>query len=331
VRNLTGRLSRADLNTLLEPEHNDEIGDLATAFNQFVLRLRHILLEMREGSAATTAKSGEIREIASNAKTSLTEQHQCAEEASSAVAQLSREIANASSHTDEASQHAHAATEAARHGNELVASAVAMIHALSEDTRQSASRISTLSERASQIGSIVGVIDEIAAGTNLLALNASIEAARAGEHGRGFAVVAAEVRRLAERTSQATQQVSALVSGIAEETGQAAQGIQTACARASEGAETIAGLSSTFERITQLVVEVNSRVGRIAQDAREESAAANSVSETMFKVANSAQQSANGAGIVVTASGDLLSTASTLEGLVRQFALREIPQDHGTR
>jgi methyl-accepting chemotaxis protein len=328
VVGLTARLNSADMNTLLETGRGDEIGALATSFNQFVLRLRQALLGVRDGSVAATAKSSEIRGIANEAVTSMAEQRRCAEEASAAVAQLSHNIGSTSRHTHDASEHAHAAADAASHGNDLVADAVTMIRGLSEDTRRSASSVAALSARARQIGSIVGVIDEIASGTNLLALNASIEAARAGEHGRGFAVVAGEVRRLAERTAEATRQVADLVSGIAEETEQAAHGIQVACTSATEGAETISGLSSTFEQISALVFEVNSRVDELAEAAREEVSAANGVSDTMRRVAVSAELSVSGSEQVVAATGQLLSTAKTLEGMVEQFHLAELPQDY---
>ena len=329
VRGLTGRLSSADLNTLLETRRSDEIGALAAGFNQFVLRLRQTLLEVRDSSTAATAKSNQIRSIANQAVTNLAEQRQCANEASAAVAQLSQDIVSTSSHTAEALEHTRTAADAARHGNEQVASAVIVIRALSDDTRQSASRVATLSERARQIGAIVGVIDEIASGTNLLALNASIEAARAGEHGRGFAVVAGEVRRLAERTAQATHQVATLVSGIAEETAQAAEGIQTACTRATEGAEAISALTSTFEHIAALVFEVDGRVEQIADAAREEASAANGVSETMRRVAASAEESSTGAEQVVAATGELLETANIVVSLVQEFHLQSMAQQQG--
>jgi len=327
VTELTGHLNTADLNTFLPTDRTDEIGALAVSFNRYVMRLRETLLQVREGSSATTAKSSEIRRISERAVTGMAEQRDCAEEASAAVARLSNEIASSSSHTNEALEHTRAAAEAARQGNDLVASAVTMIRALTADTQQSASCVATLSDRAREIGSIVGVINEIASGTNLLALNASIEAARAGEHGRGFAVVAGEVRRLAERTAQATQQVSSLVKGIAEETEQAADGIEAASARATQGAATISGLSNTFERIVALVVEVDGRVGEIAQAAREEAATATMVSETMSKVAARAQESATGAEQVVAAAEELLGTANILEGLVQQFDIRKLPED----
>lgn len=331
VLHLTERLTSADLNTRIEIERNDEIGALAASFNQFVEHLRRAMFQVRDGSAATTLKSGEIRGISNQSVARMTEQRISAEEAAAAASQLSEEIASSTGQTAEVSEFARSAADAARRGAEQVNSAATLIQGLSQDTQHSASRVASLNERTKQIGSIVGVINEIAAGTNLLALNASIEAARAGEHGRGFAVVAGEVRRLAERTAQATKQVATLVSGIEEETGLASSGIMTACDHAAKGAEAITGLNSTFDQIAALVIEVDGRMSAISQNARHEASSAQQVSNTMRAMAEGTKESADGAQVVVGAADELLATANTLDGLVQQFDLREMPQDYASR
>lgn len=327
VRDLTDHLRNADLNTLLDSRQEDEIGALAESFNEYVLRLRQTLFKVRSGSTATTGKTNEIRGISSTAVARMAEQHQFAEDAATAVEKLSRDIAQISSHTDDASRQAKAAADAARKGADLVTSATQIMQKLSDDTQESAGRLASLSQRAEEIGSIVGVIEEIAAGTNLLALNASIEAARAGEHGRGFAVVAGEVRRLAERTAKATQEVADLVHGIKDQTAQTAEGVRSARDRAASGAETVSSLSSTFQEIAGLVIEVDRRVEQIALSAHQEAAAAEAASGTMHQVAATSEESADGAEQVVTATGELLATARTLESMVEQFHLMELPQD----
>ncbi|HEY1254667.1 MAG TPA: methyl-accepting chemotaxis protein, partial [Terracidiphilus sp.] len=330
VRDLTIHLDSADLNMLLKTDHDDEIGALAASFNQFVLRLRPALLQVRDGSAAAAAKSEEIRGISQSAVTRMNKQRESAEDASGAVALLSREIASTSSHTDEASEHARAAAVAARQGDEQVAAAVQLLQILSDQTQQSATSVASLNERTKQIGSIVGVIGEIASGTNLLALNASIEAARAGEHGRGFAVVASEVRNLAERTAQATRQVAELVSGIEKQTGDTASGILNTCQQATQSAEAVSTLSGTFGQISRMVNEVEQRVEQITEAAHQEAAQAHAVSETMRAMEVSAKDNAQGTEQVLVATGQLLETANTLEGMVQQFQLRDLPQDYAS-
>ena len=327
VDQLTQRLLNADLNTLIESDTHDEIGDLAGAFNNFVMRLRRSLLAVRQGSSDSTSKSNEIREISATTVGHMNDQQESAERASYAAVNLSQSIAATAGHTIEASHQARSAAEAAKRGGQLVGTTAEMIKDLATDTEKSVASIATLSGRAREIGSIVGVIEEIAAGTNLLALNASIEAARAGEHGRGFAVVAGEVRRLAERTAKATQQVSELVSGIEKETEIVSQGIGQASDHASKGAATVASLNNSFEEIARLVIEVDNRIENIAASAKVEAEAAGEVSEAMQLVAESAKISSQGAEVIVSAAGELLGTATQLEGLVEQFQLCDLPQD----
>lgn len=319
VQELTARMNDADLGTVIEIAREDEIGDLAQGFNRFVARLRDSLLQVHDRATATFDKSNEIHRIAQSAVSGMVEQSQQAVHASGEVAQLSSQLAATSSHTGDASLQAQSAADAARQGSQLVASTSSQMEKLATDTKESASRVASLNGSVQKIGSIVGVIEEIAAGTNLLALNASIEAARAGEHGRGFAVVAGEVRQLAERTAQATQQVASLVTSIQEETGKVVADISRACGHAEEGAASVSSLNQTFIQIANVINEVNERIAQIAESAREEVSSADSANGAMQSVASSARNTANSAEQVVSSSVELIAISHALQEIVEQF------------
>lgn len=322
VQNLTCALQNADLNTRLSKLRDDEIGEMAGAFNQFVTRMREVLIELKASFDVTYVHTNNIQKVAeSNGQTM--EQQQCsADAASNAISELADGISSISSITQEANQRAKGANDAADQGRQQVDEAVHAMENLTNEASESAEKLATLTSRAHEISKIVGVIEEIAAGTNLLALNASIEAARAGEHGRGFAVVAGEVRRLAERTAQATQQVGSLIRGIEEQTETAVSSFTNVRMRVSEGSEQIKHLNSTFERINTLASEVSSSVDRIANAAEEKVQFAASATNVINELSSSARQGKLDVGEVLSGTSELLANTQSLKAIVDAFNLR---------
>ena len=264
------KLRDANLNTLLEEDRQDEIGLLAQGFNAFVLKLRQLLFEVRGSSAATNEKSNEIRSIAVASGTSILEQQKRMDDSVSVIVSSASSIEGISRHTGEAAELARSAAQAAHEGGKKVAAVVSEMESIASDTKISEQRVQALHAQAAQIHSIVDAIRDIAKSTNLLALNASIEAAHAGEQGRGFAIVAGEVRRLAERTTQATQQVAEIVQGISTEAEGTLSGIESVRQRASHGVEAAAQAGDALEKIVHLATEVNRRVDTIDHAAHSE-------------------------------------------------------------
>ena len=150
----------------------------------------------------------------------------------------------------------------------MIQASVAQIRSVESTVDESAKIVDKLGKRSQEIGQIVETISGIAGQTNLLALNAAIEAARAGEHGRGFAVVAEEVRKLAEQSQEAAQQIAALITGIQSDTDNAVASMQHGTNAVIEGASSVDGLRDTFDQIRVFVDEVSKEVASMAAEIK---------------------------------------------------------------
>lgn len=207
-------------------------------------------------------------------------------------------------------------------GMNVVRSTVDDIRAQSQRTRDDADKIQKLAEQTVQIGSIVSTIDDIAAQTNLLALNAAIEAARAGEAGRGFAVVADEVRALASRTSKSTQEISQMVTQIQNDANVATQSMADSVENMNQVAEHAGALEDTLNNVLSHVNEVNGQITQIATAAEEQTTATSEISSNMQNISQAAQQvsqDAEGAQQIVS---EAVAAIRALQQNLARFKLR---------
>jgi len=323
-------LAAKDMTARVTVSASDEIGRMGEALNQSIANLREVLLSVMQStdtlSAATTEIGARAEESASNAKS----QSGMTSQIATAAQEMTATIGEISSNAESASSASRASAETANRGGQVMQAASATMEKIAEATRSVSERIASLAHRSEEIGNVVNVIQEISEQTNLLALNAAIEAARAGEHGRGFAVVAGEVRRLAERTKSATEEIAGTIRSIQDETRQTLEVMDGSRSAVDSGLQETAKARHSLDEIIESSRQVEHQIQLIASAATEQTAASGEISESAGRISQLAEQNTRGAEEAVTALKDLTRLAVDLDTMVHQFRLREEGGSRGT-
>ena len=203
-----------DLTVRIETKSEDEIGELVYWFNQFMDKLQGVVRDVVEASLPLSNLAQNLRGVTEETQRTIDVQQKSATNAKRAVDTMSGSVDGVAHSAAQAASDANEATTAASEGRQIVQQTVTSIQQLAENVRETADVIARLESDSNKVGSVLDVIKGIAEQTNLLALNAAIEAARAGEQGRGFAVVADEVRTLASRTQQSTEEIQSTIEQL---------------------------------------------------------------------------------------------------------------------
>jgi methyl-accepting chemotaxis protein len=289
------RISNGDLRSVglvaMKGDSRNEVDVIGNAFRNMSESVRNLVRGVSGSSLQVGAAASELQNAAGLALDASVRASTSASGIAASVEQLSVSITHVADNAIHAAQISEDAKEVTGSGREVVSSAMLELERVATDINESAVLIQSLGERSKQISSVVGVIREIADQTNLLALNAAIEAARAGEQGRGFAVVADEVRKLAERTSLSTQEISTTVSAILEETGRAVQRMQSVSANMSGSVEMARQAGESLQLIDQRAQETVDVVHGIADSTREQSSASQEIARLVENIAQSAEGS----------------------------------------
>ena len=308
-----------DLTRRVDDSRRDELGELGRWFNAFVGQVRGLVAEVAGAAGQVAALATQIAASAEEMATGMKQQSEQTTQVSAAVEELSAAVVEVARKSSDAAGAAEAAGRHAQEGEEVVGRSVAGIRRISEVVREGAGAVTDLGTRAEQIGRIVAVITDIADQTNLLALNAAIEAARAGEQGRGFAVVADEVRKLAERTQRATEEVSQSIDAIQQQTRSAVEQITAGGGEVEQSVALADQTSAALRTILNGSRSVASMVQAIAAAGEQQAAASEQISRNVESISAVTRQSSEGAAQAATAATQLSTHAEQLQRLIGRF------------
>jgi methyl-accepting chemotaxis protein len=303
----------------MKVESDDEIGRAAEGLNKMKNNLRRVILSIASTAENVSGSSEKISAMALQSAGSAENQKQQVVQIATSMHEMAATVREVSKHSNTAAKSARNAANIAREGGKIVEEMLDRMHGIAQSVRTSAVNIEQLGSRSDEIGRIVGVIGEIAEQTNLLALNAAIEAARAGEQGRGFAVVAGEVRRLAERTAAATQEIALVIENVQSMTADAIRQMRSGTAVVEQGVAATGEAGQSIQRIIREADTVGTMVAQIASAATQQASATEEVNASMGQISKLATDSADGAQLSARSCEQLFDLALGLQNMVDRF------------
>ncbi len=308
-----------DLTRRISKSSNDEIGEVVDWFNQFVDKLHRSIGEVVATTKPLSGVSGDLGSLTSQTSQITEQQNRATEEVSLVVDEMVASVKNVSVNASSAAQAAREADQAAKEGRTIVNDTVKSINALAGEVERASEVIRKLEADTANVGSILDVIKGIAEQTNLLALNAAIEAARAGEQGRGFAVVADEVRTLASRTQDSTQEIQAVIEELQSASRSAVEVMSSSKDRAKNSVNQAAKTDESLQAITSKIESITAMNSQIASATDHQEQAAHSIKDNVVGIKDTSATAMASMQKVAAASRSLTEIAQTLQRITGQF------------
>jgi methyl-accepting chemotaxis protein len=322
VLSMANCIADNDLNVNdIRVDTQDEMAATAGALNRMKTNLTAAIEEISLTTEQLASATEEISAITTQSADGAQTQNEQMASVKTAMQDVENEARKVEDNSRKASDCAQKAAETARAGGRIVDDTLGIMRSIAESVREAGTTIEKLGQSSEQIGKIAGVIDDIANQTNLLALNAAIEAARAGEQGRGFAVVADEVRKLAERTTKATKEITDMIVSVQSDTRTAVLGMERGTQQVDNGVSITAKAGDALREIIDGVGQVGEMISEITEAATNQSVSTRKASSNLEEISKTVAESAAGAQQSANACSELAALAMNLHQLLGKFRL----------
>jgi len=310
-----------DLTRRVDCQSKDEIGDASKAFNEMINQFHQGMEEVSQATEQIASATEETSVISGQTRRNISAQQLATEQVATAINQMTATVQEVTNNISQTAEAAHKAFEETTAGDEVVKQTVKSIRAFADQISEVAGAIHQLEQDSENIGTVVDVIKGIADQTNLLALNAAIEAARAGEQGRGFAVVADEVRTLAGRTQESTEEINQMVERLQSGSRQSVSLMNDSKEQIQEVVEQAKSAGNSLSNISSAVSQINEMSTQIATAAEEQVSVTEEINKNLMEINSMATQTAQGSEQTTQASDSLAELATKMRNLVSQFKI----------
>jgi len=308
-----------DLTRRLSHNSKDEVGAIVEEFNAFVGQLQSIISDVVQSSAQLSKTAEGMLGVVGQAEKGILRQQDETTHVATAMSEMSTTVQEIARNAASAAEAADQADKEASQSKQVVTQTKQSISLLADEVEKATQVIHQLESDSDNIGTILDVIRDIADQTNLLALNAAIEAARAGEQGRGFAVVAAEVRSLASRTQDSTQQIREMIEKLQGGASNAVTVMETGRAQAQRSVQQAMQAEVSLEAITKAVGTINDMNMQIASTAEEQSAVSAEIDRNIHNISQLSEETAQGVQKSFELSSAVTEESKQLQGLMKKF------------
>lgn len=326
VKEVTERMKdisqgEGDLTRSLPETGQDEVTRLARYFNQYTEKMRQSLLGIRENISSLTQQAELVERSSKNSNQQAQDQNENMLQVAAAMEQMTTQINEVSHNAETAEKSTGSARTNVQNGVAVVDGTVTDIRSLTSDIESVSTVVTELAAQTDSIGAVLDVIRGIAEQTNLLALNAAIEAARAGEQGRGFAVVADEVRTLASRTGQSTDEIQAMIEKLQSNAKAAVDAVKVSQSASTKTVDNAIQANQSLQEADRLMTEISNKSSEIARATEQQAEAATEANMRINALSGAADSSLRTADELASASEALRASCLAIMDIANRFKL----------